>query len=140
MDLLSRSQLAKEVNVNIETLRYYERRGLIPKPESKESGFRQYSPDYIVRLHFIQKAKALGFTLEEIKELLSLRVDPKTSCEQVRERAEAKMSEIEEKISALKKMKNALHILAASCHSGGPEGECPILEALESGNLVIKKR
>ena len=138
MTLLSRSQLAKTVAVNIETLRYYERRGLIPEPQRKESGYRQYSPDYIVRIHFIQKAKALGFTLEEIKDLLSLRVDPQTSCEQVRERAAAKMLEIEQKIAALKKMKSALRKLAASCHSGGPAGECPILEALESENFIVK--
>lgn len=138
MKLLSRSQLAQKVNVNIETLRYYERRGLIPEPQRKDSGYRQYSPDYVVRLHFIQKAKALGFTLQEIKELLSLRVDPQTSCDEVKERAEAKLSEIEQKITALKKMKNALHKLAASCHSGGPAGECPILEALESEKFNLK--
>jgi len=138
MNLLSRSQLAKAVDVNIETLRYYERRGLIPAPQRKDSGYRQYSPDYVVRLHFIQKAKALGFRLEEIKQLLSLRVDPQTSCDQVRERAEAKLAEIEQKITELKKMKGALQKLAASCHSGGPAGECPILEALESEQFILK--
>ncbi|NIA29912.1 MAG: MerR family DNA-binding protein [Actinobacteria bacterium] len=137
MNQLNRSQLAKAVNVNIETLRYYERRGLIPEPQRKSSGYRQYSPDYVVRLHFIQKAKALGFTLEEIKELLSLRVDPQTSCDQVRKRAEAKLSEIEQKMAALKTMKNALQKLAASCHSGNPTSECPILEALESEGFTL---
>ncbi len=138
MTLLSRSQLAKKVHVNIETLRYYERRGLIPEPQRKESGYRQYSPDYVVRIHFIQKAKALGFTLEEIKELLLLRVDPQTSCDQVRERAEIKMAEMDKKIADLQKMKSALQMLTASCHSGGPKGECPILEALESEQFILK--
>ncbi|NOY57847.1 MAG: MerR family DNA-binding protein [Calditrichaeota bacterium] len=137
MSLLSRSQLAEKVNVNIETLRYYERRGLIPEPQRKDSGYRQYSPDYVVRVHFIQKAKALGFTLNEIQELLSLRVNSQTSCDQVRERAELKLAEMDKKIADLQKMKNALQTLTASCHSDGPTGECPILEALESEGFTL---
>ena len=137
MNQLSRSQLAKAVNVNIETLRYYERRGLIPEPQRKSSGYRQYSPDYVVRLHFIQKAKALGFTLNEVQELLSLRVDSQTSCDQVREKAEQKLAEMDKKIADLQKMKNALQTLTASCHSDGPTGECPILEALESEGFTL---
>ena len=134
---LTRSQLAKRVNVNIETLRYYERRGLIPAPKRKASGYRLYSEDYVARIQFIKRSQALGFTLKEIKELLSLRVDPETSCDQVREKAEAKTHEIDEKIKDLQRMKKALQKLTAACQSGGPEGECPILEALESSGFAF---
>jgi len=137
MKSLTRSQLAKKVNVNIETLRYYERRGLIPEPERKASGYRQYSPDYVARIQFIKRAQALGFTLKEITELLSLRVDPHTSCDHVREKAEIKIKEIEKKIVDLQKMKSALQTLTASCQSGGPTGDCPILEALESEGFAL---
>ncbi len=135
MDFMSRSQLAQAVGVNIETLRYYERRGLIPEPKRRASGYRLYSPDYVKRIHFIQKAKTLGFTLEEIKALLQLRVAGDTTCDQVREKAERKTAEIERKISELQKMQSALKNLASSCRGGGPSGDCPFLDALESENF-----
>lgn len=125
-------QLAKKAQVKVETVRYYERRGLIPEPPRRESGYRQYSQDTVARIHFIKRAKELGFSLKEIKELLSLRVDPNTTCGNVKKRTEIKISEIEEKIRTLKKMKKALTKLAASCRGRGPTSECPILEALDT--------
>lgn len=129
---LTIGQLAKKTKVNVETVRYYERRGLISEPPRRESGYRQYSQDAVSRIQFIKHAKELGFSLKEISELLSLRVDPDTDCGDVRKRAEAKIQEIEEKILALQRMKEALTKLAASCRGQGPTSECPILDALNS--------
>lgn len=125
-------QLAKKARVHVETLRYYERRGLLPDPPRSESGYRQYSEDAILRIQFIKHAKELGFSLKETMELLSLRVDPETTCADVKSRAEAKIVDIEEKIRSLQRMKKALTKLAAECTGRGPSSECPILEALYS--------
>ncbi|MDZ7364219.1 MAG: MerR family transcriptional regulator [candidate division KSB1 bacterium] len=115
MTTLSVGQLAKEANVNIETVRYYERRGLLPEPQRRESGHREYSPEDVFRIKFIKRAQELGFTLKEISKLLALRVDAKTTCAKVKKQAEAKISDIEEKIFLLKKMKTALGKQASSC-------------------------
>lgn len=130
METLTIGQLAKKAKVNIQTVRYYERRGLIPEPPRRRSGYRQYSHDDLERIQFIRHAQEVGFTLREISELLSLRVHPNTTCTQVRERAKAKIAEIEEKIHALERMKTALTRLAAKCQGDGPTSECPILESL----------
>jgi MerR family mercuric resistance operon transcriptional regulator len=127
---LTVGQLAKDAHVNAETVRYYERIGLMPEPRRRESGYRQYSQDAIARIRFIKRAQELGFSLKEVSELLSLRVDPATTCEDVRRRAEVKIHNIEEKIRTLQKVKRALRKLAASCTGRGPTSECPILEAL----------
>ena len=135
MKTLSTSQLAKGANVNIETIRYYERRGLLPEPKRRESGYREYSEDDVSRIKFIKRAQELGFTLKEISELLALRVDAKTTCNKVKKQAEAKIVDIEEKIRLLKKMKAALGKLASSCKDHDPRHGCPILEYLnEQGN------
>ena len=127
---LTISQLAQRARVNVETVRYYERRGLIPAPPRRESGYRQYAPQDVAYLLFIQRAKALGFSLKEIAQLLALRVDPQTTCEDVRERATRKIAEVEAKIQALTRIKSALEPLVAVCRGQGPTSECPILEAL----------
>ena len=124
-------KLAKDTAVNIETIRFYERKGLLPKPNRSPSGYRQYSDEDLKRMHFILLAKKHGFSLEDIKELLELRVDPSSSCLEVRTKAEEKITVIEKKITELSRMKQALEILAASCHGVGPSGECPILDAFE---------
>jgi len=129
---LTIGQLAKKAGVNVGTIRYYERRGLIPEPPRSSSGYRQYSQEAIARIRFIKRAKELGFSLREISELLSLRVEPDTTCGDVRRRAEAKLIDIERKIEALGRMKRALMELIASCQGRGPISECPILEALNA--------
>ncbi|MFQ6071039.1 MAG: heavy metal-responsive transcriptional regulator [Candidatus Aminicenantales bacterium] len=101
-------QLAKKAHMNVETIRYYERRGLIPEPPRSESGYRQYSQDNVARTEFIKHAKELVFSLEEISELLSLRVDPDTSCGDVKRMAEVKIADIEEKIQAYNKSESQL--------------------------------
>ena len=128
--MLTTSQLARKAGVNVETLRYYERRGLIPEPPRRDSGYRQYSQDDVARLQFIKRAKALGFTLQEVQELLNLRVDPDTPCAMVKRRADLKIIDIEAKLQSLKRIKKALNKLAATCSGRGPVGDCPILEAL----------
>lgn len=124
-------QLAKRAQVNIETIRYYERRGLLPEPPRRESGYRQYTDAAVARIEFIKHGKELGFSLREIDELLTLRVDPETTCEDVRVRAERKIADVAQKIMSLQRIEQALTRLAAECHGQGPIGECPILDALE---------
>ena len=128
-------KLAKRSLVNIETIRYYERRGLLPEPSRRESGYRQYSPDAVARLEFIRHGKELGFTLTEIMELLALRVDPDTSCADVKARADAKITDVHDKIRSLLRIERALTRLAAQCHGQGPTGDCPILDALNGESL-----
>ncbi|HDZ27130.1 hypothetical protein LCGC14_1680320 [marine sediment metagenome] len=132
MNILTTGQLAKKAQVNVETIRYYERRGLIPEPLRSESGYRHYSQDSIARIQFIKRAKELGFSLKEVSELLSLRVDPNTNCADVKRMAEVKITDIKEKIHALQRIKEALTKLRASCQGSGPAGKCPILEALDT--------
>ncbi len=132
MESLSIGQLAKTAGVNIETIRYYERRGLIPRPSRRESGYRQYTRETVTRIQFIKRTKGLGFSLREILELLSLRLDPATTCVDVKKRAEIKISDIEEKIQTLKRMKKTLTALTMECKGSGPASLCPILEALDT--------
>jgi MerR family copper efflux transcriptional regulator len=127
-------KLAKTAGVNIETVRYYEQRGLLPKPSRKESGYRLYSQEDVRRLRFILRAKELGFSLREIQELLELRVDAKTNCDGVREQAEGKISDIEQKIADLERMREVLVKLATACRNRGATDACPVLEALENKN------
>ena len=131
MPTLTTGQVAKHANVNIETIRYYERRGLIPEPPRRESGYRQYSHDTIDRIRFIKRAQELGFSLQEIRELLSLRLDPSTPAIEVRNKAEAKVRDIEEKIRALQHIKHSLLHLIGQCDGHGTVDNCPIIEALE---------
>ena len=131
MGLLTIGRLAAQAEVHVETVRYYERRGLMPAPPRLESGYRAYPPESLTRIRFIKSAQALGFTLEEIKHLLALRMHADSNCEQVRRQAEQKLTEIAQKIEMLRHLQQALTNLAAACVQDGPQGECPILEALE---------
>ena len=132
MDLtgLSAGKLAKAADVNVETLRYYEKRGLLPEPPRKESGYRVYPESAVERLKFIKGAQVLGFTLEEIQELLDMRLDTKANRADVRLSATKKIDDIQEKIEALEQMKQALEHLVHQCHGDGSTAECPILEAI----------
>ncbi len=142
MDVLSIGQVAKQVGVGVETIRFYERKGLLEKPKRNASGYRQYSQEAIGRISFIKQAKKLGFSLNEISELLSLRVDPDTTCKMVKARAIAKITNIDSKIEVLQNMKLAIVKLTASCQGTGPTSECPILDFLgsqtdETGNREL---
>lgn len=131
MDHLTIGTVAKEAEVNLQTIRYYEREGLLPEPPRRPSGYRMFSSDSVRRVRFIKRAQELGFSLAEIKELLALRVDAKTSCAEVRERAQAKIADVEEKIRNLQAIKKALDRLTKVCTGRGPVSECPILESLD---------
>ncbi len=128
--ILTIGKVAKSTKVNIETIRYYEKQGLIPNPPRTTSGYRQYPEDTIARIRFIKSAQGLGFSLKEISELLALRVDPHTICADVKLRAENKAAEIDKKIKTLKKIKNTLSKLAKECNGKGPTSKCPILDSL----------
>jgi len=132
MESITIGTLAKKSNVRKETVRYYERRGLIPEPKRTESGYRQYSHETVSRIRFIKRAQELGFSLKEISELLSLRVDKDTTCGDFKNIAEVKISEVEDKIRSLNEIKKALTNLVALCSGEGPTGECPIIETLET--------
>jgi MerR family copper efflux transcriptional regulator len=127
---LTIGQVARRAGVGIETVRFYERQGLLAEPARKESGYRQYTEDVVARLRFIRRAKQLGFSLKEIAELLALRVEPHTTCAGVREPVEAKIADIESKIQTLRAMKAALVKLTKQCSGTGPTSKCPILDAL----------
>jgi MerR family mercuric resistance operon transcriptional regulator len=131
MKTLTIGQVSRHAGVGIETVRFYERQGLLEEPARRESGYRQYGEDVVARLRFIRRAKELGFSLKEIKELLALRVDPTTTCAEVRSKATAKIADVEQKIEALQRIKKALVKLTAVCRGRGPTSECPILDALD---------
>lgn len=128
---LTIGKVARSAGLSIDTVRYYEREGLLEKPARAPSGYRHYSSDAVARLRFIQQAKELGFSLHEIKELLSLRVTPGKSCADVRAHAEHKIADVDRRIASLKRVRGALVKLTAACSGTGPVSQCPILEALE---------
>ena len=132
MTTLKIGQVAQQADVNIETVRYYEREGLIPEPPRRPSGYRQYSPDYVQRIKFIKHAQYLGFSLKEITELLALRIEPDTACNEVKQQTEAKIAAIETKIHTLQQMQRVLTDLVTSCDQRQLTDACPILKALES--------
>ena len=132
MESLKIGEVARQAGVNLQTIHYYERRGLLPRPPRTGSNYRAYPQDAVLRVRFIKRAQGLGFTLKEIKELLSLRATPRTRCADVRTRAQAKVEDIDEKILTLKAMRKALTKLIGECSGKGPVTRCPILGALDS--------
>jgi len=131
MSGLTIGQVAQKTGMGIETIRFYERRGLIAEPPRKESGYRQYEPDVLDRLAFIKQAKELGFSLSEIHELMSLRTRADTSSRDIKKIATARLDDIDQKIKVLKRMQRALKKLVNQCPGQGSIDDCPILEALD---------
>lgn len=132
MTTLTIGRAAREAGVSVETIRFYERRGLIPQPPKPKDGYRLYTPETVERIRFIQKAQEIGFSLRNIDELLSLRAHPETDCAEVRERAAAKIADVDHKIAELKRVRAALEKVVASCPGHGALSACTILEALQS--------
>lgn len=124
------SELADRAGVNVHTVRYYESRGLLPEPPRTAAGYRQFGPDHLSRLRFIRRAQNLGFTLEEIRELLALRVVPGGGTE-VREKTAGKISEIDAKIRDLQRIRSKLVELAGACGQHGSPDSCLVLHALD---------
>ena len=131
MSALKIGEVAKRSEVGVETIRYYERQGLLAEPERRPSGFRQYDESVVSRLLFIRNAKELGFTLAEIKELLGLWFDVNTKCVHVRQRAEKKITNIEDKIRLLQKMKRSLKKIINQCEGRNTVDECPLWLGLD---------
>jgi len=135
MERLTIGRLAQLGGVNLETVRYYERRGLLAKPPRTEAGYRQFPPDSPQRLRFIKRAQELGFTLDEVGELLTLRHDPEQNRADVHARAAAKIENIEQKIKTLSAMRYVLSGLIERCEHCASE-DCPILASLEQGEPI----
>lgn len=123
-------KLAKDIGIGAGALRYYERLGLLPPASRTASGYRVYDADAATRLRFIRRAQALGFSLEEIAELLALSDNPRARARDVKRVTQAKIADLEQRIDALKRMKRGLAALEARCSGHGDTGECPILAAL----------
>lgn len=125
--------LAKKSDVTVETVKFYEKVGVLPKPQKPSSGFRTYPSEYVSRIHFIKRAQELGFTLREVKELLKLKVDKKATCGQVMKKTDEKILEVEKKIKDLKQMKKSLEQIRECCEDGTQTlTDCPILECFET--------
>jgi Hg(II)-responsive transcriptional regulator len=134
-------QLARAAGVNVETVRYYERRGLLAKPPRRTGRqIRDYPADAVGRLGFIRRAQALGFTLAEIGELLTLRVRPGTRCADIRCKAERKKAEVEGKLRELRALRRALDDLIAACPGDAAAQACSILQAFEAPPAADPKR
>jgi MerR family mercuric resistance operon transcriptional regulator len=127
---LIRSQIAQEAGVGLEALRFYERKKILPKPVRSASGYRLYDENQVQRVKFIKKAQILGFTLDEIKEILDLVENPRMKCETVKLLAEQKIREVGKKIADLRNLKNALADLSNRCDSSKDIRHCPIIESL----------
>ena len=125
-------QVARQAGVGVETVRYYERRGLIDQPPRPGgSGVRAYSDEIVRRICFIRQAQELGFSLNEIEELLALRADPGADCSEVRERATVRLEDVEHKIEQLVRIRGALERLIAACPGQGALTSCSILEEIQ---------
>jgi len=135
------SQIAESAGVGVETVRYYERKQLIKQPRKPASGgFRAYSGEVAHQIRFIRRAQNLGFSLQEIKELMSMRVDPKADCSQVRQRASVKRQQVVEKIEQLRRVRDALDTVINACPGRGSTSACSILDELEKGQGNRKNR
>lgn len=128
---LTIGQVAQAAAVNIQTIRYYERRGLFAPPRRTPAGYRQYAEDAVSRLRFIKHAQELGFSLKEIQDLLGLRVRHGAACDAVERKTRQKIALVEQKIRDLQRLGRTLDGLAAACAARTPTDDCPILEALE---------
>ena len=121
------SLLAREADIGVETIRYYQRIGLLEEPLKPAQGYRVYPDASLARLHFISRAKQLGFTLNEIKELLMLET---SDCQQTQQVAVQKLESIRQRISDLTAMAGTLQHLIDACHNGEQSGACPIIDTL----------
>ena len=135
MNNLTIGKVARSAGVSIDTVRYYERQGLIPAPLRKESGYRLYTDETIKRILFIKNAQELGFSLKEISELLALRVESRRSCSEVMGLAKQKIDEVSRKIESLESIKSVLEKLKTQCKARELTSPCPILESFEFDSM-----
>jgi MerR family copper efflux transcriptional regulator len=131
---LTIGRIAQSAGVAIDTIRFYEREGLLPEPRRRPSGYREYDQATVSRLRFIRRAKDLGFTLDEIRDLLALSADRNDGVEGVRERAAARLQAIDERMAELQRVRDGLSELVDACPGHGAPEDCPILKALAEPN------
>ena len=124
---LTIGRLASKASINVETIRYYERRGLIKQPLKPKVGYRKYDSDTLQRLLFIKRAKTLGFSLDDIEKLLAL---SEGRCADVQSIAEQKLNHVKTKVQDLLRLENALEQLVRQCHDNADQAHCPIIETL----------
>ncbi len=137
METFTIGKLAKITDTSIDTIRYYEQIGLLPEAKRRNSGYRLFNGIDIKKVNFIKKAKTLGFSLKEIKELLLLRIDSKSNCDDVKEHAQNKLEFVEKKIYELEHIEKVLKKLINQCTKRLPTNDCPIIEALED-DIVLE--
>ena len=125
-------KVAEQVGITVEAIRFYEKQGLIELPRRNESGYRDYPEDIVQHVSFIKRTKELGFSLKEIKELMSLQHTPGTTCGEVKEQAEAKIADIDRKVADLQRIKGALAELVSVCPGQGPLSGCPIIGSIKA--------
>ena len=124
-------EVAAKAGVNVQTLRYYERRGLLPEPSRQESGYRDYEPVAVRTVRFIKRAQELGFALGEAETLLALAAGGPENCDAARALAEDKVAELDRRIADLRAMRDSLQRLAATCARPRDDRECPLVQAIE---------
>jgi MerR family copper efflux transcriptional regulator len=139
MQTMTIGRLAKAAGVNVDTIRYYERHGLLPQAARRESGYREYEADDVARLSFIRRAKDLGFSLTDIGELLSLSQDRRSDMRGVRRKAEERLADVERKIAELKRVERGLKTLIDACPGHGELATCPIVAALSGADVPARK-
>lgn len=127
MKAMKIGEVARLSGTGIETIRFYEREGLLLEPERRPSGYRQYDESTVERLEYIRRAKELGFTLAEIRELMELSFESQTGCDHIRRRADAKIADIEGKIRSLQKMKRSLGKIMEQCRDKNSTEDCPLV-------------
>jgi MerR family mercuric resistance operon transcriptional regulator/MerR family gold-responsive transcriptional activator of gol and ges genes len=134
-------RLSALASVNVQTVHYYERRGILLPDDRRDSGYRLYAEEAVQKLRFIKNAQALGFTLKEIEGLLKLRVRHRARCGVVKKKAEAKLAGVRDKIASLKALERTLQGLIRTCEVKAVTDPCPILKSLEiqDGKSVIPK-
>ena len=127
---LSIGKVARGSGVAIDTIRFYEREGLLPPPQRRASGYRVYDRGVVARLRFIRRAKALGFRLDEIRDLLALSEDRERGVEAVRQRASVRLADLDRRVRELNRIRRGLRELVDACPGHGAPDQCPILQAL----------
>ena len=123
-------QVARNAGVNVETLRYYERRGILPTPERRASGYREYTEEAVGVIRFVKRAQELGFSLDEVETLLLLAAGGPESCDSARALATRKLDELGAKMRSIRAMQDSLRRLVATCEMPSSERDCPLLDAI----------
>jgi len=133
-------QVARQSGVNIQTLRYYERRGLLQAPPRRPSGYREYTSQAVEVVRFVKRAQELGFNLDEVESLLDLAAGGPASCDKARGLATQKLAELDRKITSLRALQGSLRRLVATCERPRAQRDCPLLESLADGDAPARRR